>query len=376
MTSAPLRMASAMVVEIGGVLLALALLPGLPWQQWKAALASNDTTDTAEIPPPLPPSGYGFQLDNQAAVQPDRSVAPRTVPAPTTQPRTFAAPPAVTEQRPSATQDRRVTPLLPDLPPEPQRREYVAQTLDRASQQILDSLAQPWSADSTNSAAVTERDLPRRNELFRAPPPPTGANEQQYLRPEYPSTPPNVTLPNAVPNANLPSSPLPNNPLPSATFPSQPPAAPSSRFGTPSAAQPLQRSQPLPQPVIPLEPAAPKFQSDIAPQSFTAPQPYSTQQPFAAPPPAPQNYAAPQAYSAPRAAQTPVVPPPSYYSQQRASQFDAEKASFVERAPISNEYYAPRNVTTPSYGAPPANSSGKVTGPTHVRPAGPRHVQY
>jgi len=345
-------MVGAMVIEIGGVLLALAVLPGLPWQQWRAALAANHTVEAAEIPPSLPPSGYGFQLDNQAAVQ-DRSFAPRTIPAPATQPRTFTAPPALLDQRPSLAQDRRVTQMLPELPAEPQRREYVEGTLDRASQQILDSLAQPWSSNNPNPAAVSERDLARRNEAFRAPPPRTAQNEQQYLRPEYPST-------------------LPNN-LPSNNLPSHTPAAPSTRFGNPSPAQPLQRSQAFAQPVIPLEPVAPKFQSDIAPQSYNAPQTYTAPQGYAAP----QNYNVPQGYAAPNTAQAQVSPPSSYYAQQRPS-FEGQNTP-VERAPISNEYYTPRSSTIPpvsKYTAPSTSPANKFAGPSQVRPTGPRHVQY
>ena len=95
MSSAPLRMVGAMVIEIGGVLLALALLPGLPWEQWKASIASAPSAsayEAAEFPPSLPPSRYGFQLDGQSRQLQERVyTAPAAPAAPQQQP--FAAPP-------------------------------------------------------------------------------------------------------------------------------------------------------------------------------------------------------------------------------------------------------------------------------------------
>ena len=327
MSSAPLRMVGAMVIEIGGVLLALALLPGLPWEQWKASIAASQSVEAAELPPSLPPSGYGFQLDGQSNAIPDRAYSQRTVPAPATQPRTFVAPPASLHDRTAViTEGGRGANMLPELPAEPQRREYVADTLDRASQQILDSLAQPWSGRSDDSAGVSERAPLPRNEGFRAPPTRTSVTEQQYLRPEYPSQ---------VPHRSIPT--------------------PTTRFGSPSPAQPLERSQTFAPPTIPLEPAAPKFQSDIAPQSYTTP---ST-------------------------AATTVAPPQSYYAQPRPSQYEGASAGY-ERAPLSNQYYAPRTNSPPQYNSAPQNPAAgynaapptTLTGPTHARPVGPRHVQY
>ena len=327
MSSAPLRMVGAMVIEIGGVLLALALLPGLPWEQWKASIASAPSAsayEAAEFPPSLPPSRYGFQLDGQSRQLQERVyTAPAAPAAPQQQPFAAPPPPVVEDRSAVAPLPRRQTSVLPELPAEPQRRQYVAETLDRASQQILDSLAAPWSGDSSNSAGISERELVTRGQNFRAPVHRVPQNEQQYLRPELP---------------NHPTDTLRNN-LPPSTIPT-----PTTRFGQPSAAQPLERSQSLAQPTIPLEPATPKLSSDIAPQVFTAPTDATHR----------------------------VSPPTSYYSRPQSSQFEGETTSY-ERPPLSNQYYAPREQSDSLYSTVP---SSKPTGPTHVRPVGPRHVQY
>ncbi len=66
-----------------------------------------------------------------------------------------------------------------------------------------------------------------------------------------------------------------------------------------------------------------------------------------------------------------ALSPQSYYAPPRPSQFEGENAHY-ERAPISNEYYTPRPSSAPQPSATPSTLSG----PTRVRPAGPRHVQY
>jgi hypothetical protein len=319
MSSAPVRMAGAMVIEIGGVLLALALLPGLPWQQWKASLATaaNSTYEAAEMQPTLPPSRYNFQLDGQSRQVQERVYTQRLDQAPAAEVRRFAPPPAAQDRTTLVPQNRSAN-ILPELPAEPQRREYVASTLDRASQQILDSLAGPWSGSPDNTANANRQSVAppvTRTQVYRAPQP-----QPQFARPEAVRPSPNY----AVPNYTAP--------------------APTTRFGTPSPAQPLERSQSFVAPPVPLEPAAPKFQSDIAPQSYNTPS-YNS-----------QPYQASQ-----------VAPPPSYYAPPSSQPRYAAETANYERAPIANQYYAPRTNT-------PAPSS--LSNSPRVRTAGPRHLQY
>jgi hypothetical protein len=325
MASGPFRIVGAMVIEIGGVLLALALLPGLPWQQWKTSLmgASNEAYQAAEIPPALPPSRYAFQLDGQPRRFDERVYTPPAAPSASMTPRRFA-PPSNIDDRSAVVTEQGPRNLLPALPPEPQRREYVAETLDRASQQILDSLAAPWSddpaalpRDQVASEPVTREPMSFRPPAVRVPP-----TEQQYLRPQ-------------LPNTVIPPSPLP---------------APNARFGQPSPPQPLngnRNSATFAAPPLPLEQVPPRLDFDPA---FSR---ESTGERF-------RGAAAPVPTNADRQPSQPR----SFYAPQNDLR-EHQATSYEE--PLSNEYYTPRNKVPPP---------SKFSGPTHVRPAGPRHIQY
>lgn len=324
MLNGPMRMAGAMIIEISGVLLALALLPNLPWQQWKAAFASTgeQSYETADLPPALPPSRYAFQLDGQPRMLEERSYAQRTAPNSTpAAPRTFAAPPPPTfnEHSTVITETGR-TKILPDLPAEPQRREYVAETLDRASQQMLDSLAGPWTnrnpqpqpsqpqtftQPQRDPRTITQPTIEPRQPAIRVP------TEQQYLRPELPANPPQT---------------------PAVTVP-----APTTRFGSPSPARPLSQN----------------------PSTLSAPPTLELEMP-----PLPLS-------STPAPNTSNTVPSPSHYAPQNELRHEGAAMSY-EQPPISNQYYAPRSNAT----LPPNPQPRSLTGPNQFRQNGPRHIQY
>jgi hypothetical protein len=324
MASGPFRIVGAMVIEIGGVLLALALLPGLPWQQWKASLmgASNESYQAAEIPPSLPPSRYAFQLDGQPRRFDERVYTAPSAPAPMATPRRFA-PPSNIDDRSAVMTEQGRRGLLPALPPEPQRREYVAETLDRASQQILDSLAAPWS-DETSALPrdrVAREPVSREPMSFRPPVVRVPTTEQQYLRPELPNT---VIPPNSIP-------------------------APNARFGQPSPPQPLnsdRHSAPFAAPPLPLEQAPPRVEIDPAFGSETTGGRF-------------------RGSAVPSSVDRQPVQPRSFYAPQ--NDLREHQATSYEETPLSNEYYTPRNNVSPQT---------KLSGPTHARPSGPRHIQY
>jgi hypothetical protein len=246
--NSPTRLAGGLLIEVGGILLALMVLPIVPWDRWKALLAPQPEPVLTALPPTIPETRFAFQYDGQprrleerSFTQPWSSLPPAAQQPPTSrvpaeQPPAllpFADAPSSLDKRDFGssidryTSDRTGVDVPRNtLPPadsyyapqtgrstNPRQSEYVAETLDRASQRMLESLVGPWK--DRPSAPLPE-------------PPPT----QSYARPlTPPTTAPTPTLPPSIYSPPAVSPPASLSP-PAVSVPplldSQP--APSNRF--------------------------------------------------------------------------------------------------------------------------------------------------